>query len=700
MKTRFLLLSLLLLSGLLSLSAQPPVYGKMSSKVRQIALNQESAQRLSEKSSAPHRRLSRSSGQSERLMAFVRIDGDAERILATYGCRSYAQWGSIYVVDIPLFQLNALSASPSVLRIEAGNSCQAQLDMTAKIHQVLPIYNGENLPAKYTGKGVVVGLQDIGFDLTHPTFLNSEGTATRICRFWDQLSIDTLDSRMPVGQEYTTPREIIQYAHSRDGEEQWHGTHTAGIAVGNGAGSSYRGLAYESDICLVSNAVSDDTLFIAEADRNRYTSATDALGFKYIFDYAQSVGLPCVASFSEGAREDFSDDTQLYYEVISNMVGEGRILVSSAGNESRYPRTYFEKPASVDSAGTFIRASSSDGTFVGANFLSADEFNLRIHLISGTSDHIFMRPTADILSDEDSLIMDTVMVESTKYVLFWNAYTPTGNYGDQILYQLFVQCAEGVGYTHPLAFSVEGVRASVECYSMLGYFVENALLPALCAGDNTHNVMVPGSAPDAICVGSTSHRAWFTDDTGVPVHVNWGEDGLWAPYSSQGPTSEGIVKPDVVANGTIISASSSFYYAKHGRSSWDLNLLEYEGRSYPWHVDCGTSMSAPVVAGIIALWLQANPRLTPAEVKDIIAQTSRHPDAQLEYPNNKYGYGEIDALAGLRLALAATGIEEVEKQEKASSSMSDGPVYNLQGIRVNSNYRGLVIRHGRIYTQK
>ena len=87
-------------------------------------------------------------------------------------------------------------------------------------------------------------------------------------------------------------------------------------------------------------------------------------------------------------------------------------------------------------------------------------------------------------------------------------------------------------------------------------------------------------------------------------------------------------------------------------------------------------------------------------MKDIIAQTSRHPDAQLEYPNNKYGYGEIDALAGLRLALAATGIEEVEKQEKASSSMSDGPVYNLQGIRVNSNYCGLVIRHGRIYTQK
>ena len=59
---------------------------------------------------------------------------------------------------------------------------------------------------------------------------------------------------------------------------------TLGIAAGCGYDSPYRGMAYESDICLVSNAVSDDEQFIDSTDYYKYTYATDALGFKYIMD--------------------------------------------------------------------------------------------------------------------------------------------------------------------------------------------------------------------------------------------------------------------------------------------------------------------------------------------------------------------------------------------------------------------------------
>ena len=62
-------------------------------------------------------------------------------------------------------------------------------------------------------------------------------------------------------------------------------------------------------------------------------------------------------------------------------------------------------------------------------------------------------------------------------------------------------------------------------------------------------------------------------------------------------------------------------------------------------------MASPVVAGVIALWLQAKPDLTPAEAMEVIRETSTHPDNTLEYPNNTYGYGQIDAYRGLLYVL-------------------------------------------------
>ena len=70
-------------------------------------------------------------------------------------------------------------------------------------------------------------------------------------------------------------------------------------------------------------------------------------------------------------------------------------------------------------------------------------------------------------------------------------------------------------------------------------------------------------------------------------------------------------------------------------------------------------MSCPAVAGAIALWLQANPNLTPSDVLGVIARTSRQYDPSLTYPNNEYGYGEIDVYAGLLDILSFNKIEEV-----------------------------------------
>ena len=61
----------------------------------------------------------------------------------------------------------------------------------------------------------------------------------------------------------------------------------------------------------------------------------------------------------------------------------------------------------------------------------------------------------------------------------------------------------------------------------------------------------------------------------------------------------------------------------------------------------GTSRSAPVVTGTIALWLEIDPNLTPSKVRDVIKKNST-PSYQTETynPDNTFGWGRIDAYQG------------------------------------------------------
>ena len=70
-------------------------------------------------------------------------------------------------------------------------------------------------------------------------------------------------------------------------------------------------------------------------------------------------------------------------------------------------------------------------------------------------------------------------------------------------------------------------------------------------------------------------------------------------------------------------------------------------------------MSTPVVAGAIALWLQAKPDLTPQDVREVMLRSCRHPEEKYDYPNDVYGYGEVDVYRGLLEVLSLSGIEGI-----------------------------------------
>lgn len=638
----------------LPLALQLPTFGiaprdKMSTYVRQAADNSIA-------------RRTKGMNEAQRMTAFVCVDGDrADSILTANECHIYDRQGDIFVASVPLNRLTALAQEKGVRRIEASASCQLTMDTTATVTNTLPVYAGKALPQAYTGKGVVVGVMDVGFDLTHPTFFDATTGKCRVSAFWDQLSKDTIGSNLPVGRDYTTTEEIAAKQHSADGLIETHGTHTMGIAAGNGYDSPYRGMAFESDICAVSNAVNSSVAVIDSTDLYKYTTATDGLGFKYIFDYAERAGLPCVASFSEGYTVGYDTDDSLFCEYLTQLTGPGRIIVASAGNAS-VSMGYLHKTADRQKAGSFIRSTGNSN----AVYVDGDG-PFTLHMIAyhdGTTD------TLSLHSDScrtDRIWQQTLTIPSidTRIRINVARYPSTFVSGDTV-YAINIYSAQPLGVDVPVAIALDAEGSDVALRCLAPAWLTNGLADDTWSdAETSHNIHAPACFASVVAVGSTIHRTGFTNYLGR--HYDYSQagrnDGVRSYYSSIGPAAGGTVKPDVMAPGdNIVSAYSSFYIENNPTAN-DINSdvahFTYDGRTYAWNSNTGTSMATPVVAGAIALWLQAKPTLTPSDVKDIIAKTARKPENDIDYPNNLYGYGEIDVYRGLLCALGLDGIKGI-----------------------------------------
>jgi serine protease AprX len=126
-------------------------------------------------------------------------------------------------------------------------------------------------------------------------------------------------------------------------------------------------------------------------------------------------------------------------------------------------------------------------------------------------------------------------------------------------------------------------------------------------------ITAPGNAPWVLTVGAYSHEGTISRT-----------DDKIGGYSSRGPTAvDFVAKPDIVATGTgvvsLASAGSTMYTTK---ASYLLNGI-LRTSTKPYLSLTGTSMASPVVAGTVALMLQANPKLTPNLVKAILEYTAQ-----------------------------------------------------------------------------
>lgn len=692
-----LIVFLLFIFTSLGIIAQRPRYEKMSPFVREAMA-----------SALATKQLTRSQSDDRLLTAFVRIDGNAAEVLRQYGCKELARVGDISIAAIPLSKLGALSCGRQVKRIETGRRCSIQMDTTRLVVNAEKVYTGEGLSQSYTGRGVVVGVQDIGFDLTHPNFYSADMSQYRIKALWDQLSRDTIGSTLYVGRDYVGRDALLELRHPIDGETQTHGTHTAGIAAGSGAEgngdiSPYRGMACDADLVLVDNAA-DNASLIDPKDYYKFTYATDALGFKYIFDYAERMHQPCVINFSEGSSQDFHGYDQLYYELLAKLIGPGRVIVSSAGNDGAR-NSYIHKNIGKERAGAFIMGNEKRFS---CTVKSKQTFTFRVSVYDNiSSPQIVDISTVNVCNAQDSLLTDSLLVGGKKYI--WRVLAYPNSYDtSETAYDFQISSPSKLGDSPQVSLQVMGRDADIELYRMSGYMFPHSLDPVLDAGDCRYTIFSPSSSPDVICVGSTSYRTQFVNYLGEKKVYDSGQKGIRSSFSAMGPTLDGRIKPDVMAPGQNIISSYSTFFINNPKNvnasvKSDVRHFEYNGRTYAWNANAGTSMSAPVVTGAIALWLQADPTLTPADCLEIFAKTCSHYDTSLSYPNNLYGYGQIDVAAGLREVLRrkALGINTIG--QKKVSEQYDNRIYLLDGRYVGTSDanlpKGIYIRNGKKFVK-
>ena len=154
--------------------------------------------------------------------------------------------------------------------------------------------------------------------------------------------------------------------------------------------------------------------------------------------------------------------------------------------------------------------------------------------------------------------------------------------------------------------------------------------------DHGYGIVNPANSPEVIAVGAFANRE-------LDFRPNAYEDlavGDLLPFSSRGPTLEGLLKPDLVAPGVLTAA--------------------WSGDSTKYRTAAGTSVSAPVVAGALALYFERFPQATNREVWRALTESAASDEFTGETPNFDWGYGKLDVAAFLQEPPTAVAAEPGE----------------------------------------
>lgn len=546
------------------------------------------------------------------------------------------------------------------------------LDCAKGYYEAGSIQTGVAAVVPYTGKGVVVGLCDIGIDPLHPTFLDADGKS-RIRRVVQYVERDGLRIELEGDEEYARWKT--------DDPDMYHATHVCGILAGGGAGTPYSGIASGADIVATVSTLTEVGLLAGVED---------------IIDYAKEVGKPAVINISVGSYTGPHDGSSLFSQYL-DMCADDAVIVLSAGNEGAKKNTLTatfspERPSVSFRLGnrkwdqlsmygvTDLWSGSSSPLSVSLGLYDSLEKRVAQWLdpfvltdgatcsftwsVDGTNPDSFPFEgelmAEGVVDPENGRHVTSLGYEFTSqervpeggWARYELALKVSGDYGDEV--EVY---ADGI-YTRLMGMSGNPMPSSERTVS------------DLACGFNVVSVGMYGNR-DSVPL---SHPEALHDD-----EVYWQptgyEAGATVAHSSYGTLRDGRVTPLTVAPGASLMSAGSRPFLESDPFYPHLRL-----GGATWMEEAGTSMSSPYVAGYIATWLEAVPSLTSADIRRIIAETNRIDIPDPDDPHNGAGY--FDPVAGLRIAMIAGGVESIDGPEYSPAPDDFVEVFDVAGMKI------------------
>lgn len=580
-------------------------------------------------------------------------DADAvAKYMADNGYEAEVITDKLVVVTLPPSFIPTLAERTDVNYIHASQQLYPRLSVARTETGVTKVTEGEGLETPFTGKGVVVGIIDQGFEYAHPAFTN------RVVRYGASGTSGTLTSSRPTRD-------------SRD--DVGHATHVANIAAGSKvSGSDYYGFATDADLILISSDFANSSV-LKQA--------------KAIKNYAENNGQPWVLNMSFGAEIGPHDGSTEFDRGMSDLCGPGGLMVAAMGN----------------SGGSKIharRAFTSDDTPVYLKIKpTSDNTNNYIHssIWSEANDGQSHFDVKFIVYASSKRYELTTSQMNTAGTYIWQGIDPNNQrqyYTIQgRLDNLIKVLGLGSMSTCSFFFEVTGKKddafhAWLDSDNAPCEFVTSATPYRTTQGDDEY-LCGEGAASvgKAVAVGSYNVRDSFTNINNETWSMKsfYGSANAMSNFTSPGPQLGDAVKPAVCApGGLVISAFSqnSTYFSDY--QNYQIQTVAVNGKKYYYGLMSGTSMASPAVTGILALWLEANPKLTYEDVLTIFKETARRDkttgDADETGWNARSGYGKIDAYEGLKKALEManqSGINEMQNTEKPVSFMKNSDEWKV-----------------------
>lgn len=567
---------------------------------------------------------------------------------------------------IPIHVVERVAQLSNVIRIEVASVMQTSTDTARQSTNVNGILTNsmtavaKGVTEKYDGEGIVLGVIDSGIDYQHLAFKDKDGNSRIVGAY--ACFVDK--NGKIIGEKETYDNNEINVLTTDNAYED-HGTHTSSIAGGSSVritnkqvvvtddhiNATYGGMAPRAD------------LFLAGVT-NYDTYAANAM--KIICDYADShePPQPVVINNSWGAED-------LYYgnimsDIISQYFGEGvenHICIFSSGNNAGKGNgqggVYLQGFASPNNPlGSVLCGHYYDDTddyycYIGTlcstyiNSIDSNELGMNILVLNSSTGKILQTINSvqnlpegaiDISDYYEGNLSVIKISESGKTGLFLVSDTLTTKKYHQSDSKTYLYS------DYALAVQIYPIEGSsmVEAFGWRKSYFSN--FPTTkgqvwIPGDDSRSVGYPATDPNVISVGSYASKKPNSWD------VEEGEIAPFSSYQTKGETLPWISAPGV----DVISAVNHYHLSSDYLTESEKN---YGTTTYPFGKMSGTSMAAPVVTGIVALWLQAANEfglpLTTSFVKEVMRETAIHDNFTDKGANaSHFGNGKIDALAGL-----------------------------------------------------